>query len=478
MASEDKDREFRIRPPKPRRSVPDEARAWSAAFGRMIHYARMSSHRRSRKSGQRASASFGARKFSQRCAVRVTYSRNGNPGQWAAHGRYLSRESATQTEHGQGSGFDRDTENRDLAATLGTWQQADDPRMFKLIISPEFGDRLDLQALTRGVMSKMETHIGAGLEWIATVHRNTEYPHVHVALRGMTEDRQPLHLPREYIKHGIRKIAEDLATAQLGYRTEVDAQEAQRREVHQQRYTSLDRILKRASENSDERTQDGYVFDLSRRHSVAEKQCLQGRLLVLQTMGLAEPTVEQRWHIRSDFETVLRMIQRTTDRQRALAAHAALLSDNRLPNKVTDVRRIEDLTGRVLGHNEDELSGRAYLMLEGTDHQIHFIDHIFEIESARQKGHLRTNSFVRFRNKSVNGKRVVAIEDFGNADKLLSSKQHLRSTVRSLLKRGVVPTETGVWGWLGKYEAALVQTATELQAAAMSKTAARWDRGR
>src|SRR5262245_46997195 len=114
MASEDKDREFRIRPPRRRRFVPDEARAWSAAFGRMMHYARMSSHRRSTKSPRQPSTSFGSGKFSQRCAVRVTYSRNANPGQWAAHGRYLSRESATQTEHGQGSGFDRDSANRDL----------------------------------------------------------------------------------------------------------------------------------------------------------------------------------------------------------------------------------------------------------------------------------------------------------------------------------------------------------------------------
>src|SRR5215471_15043085 len=43
MASDDKDREFRIRPPRRRRSVPDEARAWSGAFGQMMHYARMSS---------------------------------------------------------------------------------------------------------------------------------------------------------------------------------------------------------------------------------------------------------------------------------------------------------------------------------------------------------------------------------------------------------------------------------------------------
>ena len=81
---------------------------------------------------------------------------------------------------------------------LAEWQKANDPRLFKLIISPEFGDRLDLRALTCGLMSKMEVDLGTQLQWIATAHRNTEYPHAHVALRGVTDDGQPLRLPRDY----------------------------------------------------------------------------------------------------------------------------------------------------------------------------------------------------------------------------------------------------------------------------------------
>ena len=181
-------------------------------------------------------------------------------------------------------------------------------------------------------------------------------------------------------------------------------------------------------------------------------------------MGLAEPAGGERWQIRYDFETVLRTMQRAADRQRALAAQAALLSDTRLSSKVTDFRAIEDLAGRVLGHSEDESSGRSYMMLEGTDHHVHFINHVFEIDAARQKRELRANSFVRFRTQSVNGKRIIVIQDLGSADKLLTNKQYLRSTVRSLIRRSVIPKDTGLSGWLGKYEAALAQTAMEIQA--------------
>jgi|ERR1022692_1431515 hypothetical protein len=42
----------------------------------------------------------------------------------------------------------------------------------------------------------------------------------------------------------MREIAEDLFIRQLGYRTEMDANEAERCEVSQSRYTSLDRAIR------------------------------------------------------------------------------------------------------------------------------------------------------------------------------------------------------------------------------------------
>jgi hypothetical protein len=46
----------------------------------------------------------------------------------------------------------------------------------------------------------------------------------------------------EYIRSGIRSIAEDLCTGQIGHRNQVDATTAERREVQECRYTSLDLI--------------------------------------------------------------------------------------------------------------------------------------------------------------------------------------------------------------------------------------------
>ena len=89
------------------------------------------------------------------------------------------------------------------AQVLEAWQSSGDPKLWKLIVSPEFGDRVDLKALTRDLIPRMEKDLGTRLEWVAVTHLNTEHPHVHVALRGIRDDKSDLNLTREYVRQGI-----------------------------------------------------------------------------------------------------------------------------------------------------------------------------------------------------------------------------------------------------------------------------------
>jgi hypothetical protein len=60
--------------------------------------------------------------------------------------------------------------------------------------------------------------------------------------------------------------------------------------------------------------------------------------------------------------------QRPTEKM--LSSHGALLSDERLPLEVLDIRKLKTVEGRVLAHGEEEVgkhTGRHYLLLEGTD---------------------------------------------------------------------------------------------------------------
>src|SRR5215831_18104514 len=137
---------FRIRPSRPRLPGSGESRAWSTALTTVLRYARSS--RQGRKSTQQAVSPHPGR---QRCAVRVMYSPNMTARQWRAHGRYIARESVTGDQ--RRAGFDANAAEVDPAATFDRWQSAGDPRLWELIVSPEFGERVDLQRLPRDLLT-------------------------------------------------------------------------------------------------------------------------------------------------------------------------------------------------------------------------------------------------------------------------------------------------------------------------------------
>lgn len=464
--SKDKEREVRLRPPKP--MARGERRLYSFAYRMIMHHSRMSGVRRRRLTGF-GSRGTRIRPYSQRCAVRVVYSKNSRNGQWRAHGRYVARESATHEGDPRAVGFNTTEESIDIAARLAGWQAANDERLWKLIVSPEFGDRVDLKRLTRDLISKMEIDLGTRLEWVAAAHFNTEHPHVHVALRGVGAEGQPLRLSRDFVREGIRHITEDLCTRQLGYRTELDAADAQRREVRQHRYTSLDRIIQRDANKSDAADTPFFTVnkDPSRTGvvlgtSLIERRAAE-RLMVLESIGLAESDGPKKWRVRRDFANILRAMQHSADRQKTLAAHGALISDERLQMTVLDLQDVTTLEGRILVHGEEESSGRSYLMLEGTDARVHYVHYTPEIEAARARGGLRTNAFIQLRNLTVDGHTVLEIEDMGDSEALLRNNRKLHQIGQRLMRAGFVPEDEGWNGWLGRYQKALRDAATILE---------------
>ncbi len=433
-----------------------------------MYYARSS--RKSATAAPPAEKWRSTRPYLQRCAVRATYLNNKTRGQWKAHGRYLARESATHENPVEGVGFGREDQKIDVASGLADWQRAGDERMWKLIISPEFGDLADLRRLTGELMERMEKDLGTDLEWVAVEHHNTEHPHVHVVIRGVRSDGTGLRMSREYIQQGIRSAAEHLCTRQLGFRTELDAADAERREISESRFTSLDRrIMREASNpNADFGLQYFEVVRNPTEPGLSEMARLRtqheaSRLAVLHRMGLAESTGGASWLVRRDCEQVLRAMQRSADRQRTLAAHGVLLSDDRLPMTTLDVRELTSIDGRILVHGEEEASGRSYLMLESTEGHVYHVYRTPEMEELRSQRGLQTNSFIRLRKLSTVRGPVVEIKDMGDSEAILTNKAHLRETAREMTRRGVYPQDAGWNGWLGRYQKALVDTAFALE---------------
>ena len=191
MILRDDDRPIRIRPRKPS-VVQGEGTAGAGAYRLVMHYLR---GMRKLGSMRRTGLAAGSTPYRQRCAVRVTYLNNRTRGQWEAHGCYLARESATAS-NSNALGFSGDRSSIDVAHELERWQSAGTPRLWKLILSPEFGERMDLERLTRDLVRHMTADLGTDLEWIAVAHHHTEHPHVHMVIRGVRSDGEPLQFRR------------------------------------------------------------------------------------------------------------------------------------------------------------------------------------------------------------------------------------------------------------------------------------------
>ncbi len=220
------------------------------------------------KRGLRARKKFVEFDRRQRAIVKVHYFNHAGGGGKGlrAHARYIAREGAHRgasptDEHEKPGPEPTAPQGIEAPSTNGrpfygpTWDSYDgksivddwaknDKRHFRLILSPENGEALgDLRTYTREVMGRVEAALGTSLEWVAVDHCDTDNVHAHIILRGVGGNGKPLIIPREFIKHGFRNLARDVATERLGLRTPEQAREALQREVRAHRFTRLDALL-------------------------------------------------------------------------------------------------------------------------------------------------------------------------------------------------------------------------------------------
>ena len=342
---------------------------------------------------------------------------------------------------------------------LREWEKAGDPRIFKFIVSPEFGERVDHRRLTRDLFKAIEADLGVGLQWVAVTHHNTDHPHTHVALRGLTREGGELRFSRQYLSHHIRQHAQAAVTRQLGYRSELDRIRAAQREVGATRVTSLDRMLLKGA--ASQPAVEGWK-PVGALPTHAPRTQLVQRLEALETMGYARKSLGT-WYVSENLQGALSAMQRATDRQRALRAGQLAVSDSRLPLVVTPVAKLNGIEGRILGHGEEDSSGKRYMLLESIAGKVHYVYHFFELAKLREGGGLKPGSYVVFKVRRQNAggrwKAVLDATELGDAERLLSDPRYLRRAAR-----GAMP-DTVYGGWLGRRAAALrqVQAQQELE---------------
>lgn len=158
------------------------------------------------------------------------------------HLTYLKREGVTR-DGDRAEMFDAASDQANESAFVERCK--DDRHLFRFIIAPEDAAEMeDLRSFTRDLASQMEKDLGTKLDWVAVDHWNTDNPHVHLLVRGVDETGADLVISRDYISHGIRSRAEDLASLELGPKPEHEIRASLERETIAERWTSLDRQIK------------------------------------------------------------------------------------------------------------------------------------------------------------------------------------------------------------------------------------------
>lgn len=217
----------------------------------------------------------------------------------------VERDGSPGTLYGPDGPVERAGFNQDLAG---------EKHQFRIVLSPEDGHELDLQAYVRSYMEQVRQDLGQELHWAAVNHYNTDNPHAHIIIRGVDAKGAEVRLGRDYVSHGLRHRAEDLATEALGPRPERSRLDQLEQEAERERYTSLDRELERRAEGGRFRPARGKSRDP---HLEA---ALRRRLEVLSGLGFVSRVGHVDWRLAPQLRAELQLMGRRAEGLRAIRA--------------------------------------------------------------------------------------------------------------------------------------------------------------
>ncbi len=288
-------------------------------------------------------------------------------GALRAHVSYIQRDGV-ERDGTPGQLYDRASDEADGKAFVE--RASDDRHQFRLIVSPEDAEALgDLKPFTREIMARAEADLGTKLDWVAVDHFNTAHPHTHIVIRGKEPFGKDLVIAKDYLIHGFRKRASEIALEELGPRRDLEIGQMRRREVDQHRFTSLDRELVAVAERG--------VLSLSEGRGPYARfsQALAlGRLKTLERLGLVRAEAPDRWRLSEDLEPKLRALGRRGD---IINEMARLTGTERGAFAIFDPSdgRQSSVLGEIIGQTgADELRGARALILAGVDGRTWHVD--------------------------------------------------------------------------------------------------------
>lgn len=290
--------------------------------------------------------------------------RGGGIGAFRAHISYLQRDGVERDGSG-GKLYAREGETADRKSFIERGQN--DRHQFRIIVSPEDGHLIeDMASNTRSLIAQMESDLGQRLDWVAVDHHNTGHSHTHIVVRGKERSGRDLVIARDYLTSGIRQRAEEILTQTLGPKRDLEILAAKKREVEQDRFTSLDQRLAAIDRDGTVR-----LDPASGSKNRFDRGLKLQRLKHLERLHLAQPQGKNVWNLKAGWAQVLKALGKRGDIIRSLsAAHSAELAAHEFRFWESRSATEPPLTGEVVASGpDDELRDKRFLVIrdfEGT----------------------------------------------------------------------------------------------------------------
>jgi len=289
-------------------------------------------------------------------------------GSWRAHGKYLERDVARS-----GDGFSKTEDSVQIPKLLHQWQKEGDEKLHKIILSPEYAERIDLKSHAREVMIQMEHDLKRPIEWVAILHKNTDNHHVHISLRGIDRSGKKLDI-EEYLGSSLRERSQELVTKKLGPRLYPEIQRQRETEIFARRVTDIDRsLLWKADAHSIVRISEKVSSDWRRNNSREQERI---RIAFLTGLGLAKRISNESWSLSPTLRESLKQLglrEQIIKEQIPGWEFVRTLRNGGVVRKRLELG--ESLTGRLIAVGiKDPFGDRRFMLLEGTDGVIYHIN--------------------------------------------------------------------------------------------------------
>ena len=114
---------------------------------------------------------------------------------------------------------------------------------YKFIISPE-SPEVDIEALVKTLVKRMEAATGFRFNWVAAEHNDTAHKHAHLLINGVDKNGREINFDKTFKTHTVRAMSRSICTALAGQRAREEIKASIENSYSKCRYTILDDALR------------------------------------------------------------------------------------------------------------------------------------------------------------------------------------------------------------------------------------------